>query len=1013
MDELFGAPVSTIAVVLGVALAIASLLLTFIATRNPILVRMAVRNVLRRPARGALIIVGLMLATAIISSALTTGDAVTFSIKRNAVDSLRALDEIIQVDEDSSVWEGREVPEDFPESVFDEVGPALRAHPAIDGVMPVVGEQVPVLNQRTRQFEVNALLTGIDPTSTAGFGTVRDALGNAIDVATLGPDEVYLDEKGSQELGARAGDVLGLALGPGELHQVTVKGIVDGWYVKAGDTEAVLLLSLERTQELFDLEGRLSFILISNRGGDLSGVDLTQEVLDEFGELPAIRDAGLEVFDLKRDIVQLANDIGSVFVSIFTTFGLFSIGVGLLLIFLIFSMLAAERRGELGMSRAIGMKRRHIVRLFVIEGAIYGLGSALVGAIAGVGLGYLLVIAVAAAFESDSNDIVLANHITATSVATAFFLGSIITLLTVFIASRRISKLNIVRAIRDIPEPQQARAGKSTLIWGVLITLFGLGVLALGYSSSHSTTFGLGVSLVPIGVAMVLRWKGIAQRGVLTGLGLYLLAFWLLPPAVLNRIKDDWSDDFSIFFVGSVLTVTGAVLVTMNNPSVVVSLITGTFGRVRRWNPIVKSAVSYPMRFPFRTGLSVAMFSVVVFSVTVLLVIIGGFNKLLDDQVRLAGGYDVMAFSQTDLNPLPDLAAAVEADGSLDFVLRVDGRPSVGTFSSIFDTDGWLTGSDTRAETSITGVDDDFVASNRYGIKLATPRFVTGSGFDSDAIWQALRDEPGLAVVNALMVPTRNNFGFNVPSDSFTLHDVEGLFLENDTMDPIAITVEDARSGATLDLTVIAVLDDFASQGPVPQGVFVSDAVFATGVPREVDSTQFFFRVEPGTEDPAGRVEAALFQHGLESIDVAKLIKEFQDSNRAFNNLLIGFMLLGLLAGIIALGVISARTVVERRHQIGLLRAIGFSRRMVQMVFLAESTFIALLGIVLGLGFGLITGLNVVADIRTDEPNIEIVIPWGQLALIAVAAYLFSLVTTYLPSRQAAQVAPAEALRYE
>ena len=83
------------------------------------------------------------------------------------------------------------------------------------------------------------------------------------------------------------------------------------------------------------------------------------------------------------------------------------------------------------------------------------------------------------------------------------------------------------------------------------------------------------------------------------------------------------------------------------------------------------------------------------------------------------------------------------------------------------------------------------------------------------------------------------------------------------------------------------------------------------------------------------------------------------------------------------------------------------------MSFLAESSFIALLGIALGLGFGLLMGINVLSDIRTDEPNISLVIPWGQLALIGVGAYLFSLLTTYLPSRQAARIAPANALRYD
>ena len=124
-------------------------------------------------------------------------------------------------------------------------------------------------------------------------------------------------------------------------------------------------------------------------------------------------------------------------------------------------------------------------------------------------------------------------------------------------------------------------------------------------------------------------------------------------------------------------------------------------------------------------------------------------------------------------------------------------------------------------------------------------------------------------------------------------------------------------------------------------------------------------------------------------------------------------MALGLVVGIAALGVISARAVVERRHEIGVVRSIGFSRRMVQSSFLAESSFIALMGIGLGLILGLLMSINIIADIRTDEPNIEYVVPWGTVIVLVAGAYLFSLVTTYLPSRQAAGIPPAEALRYE
>ena len=52
------------------------------------------------------------------------------------------------------------------------------------------------------------------------------------------------------------------------------------------------------------------------------------------------------------------------------------IAAGVMLIFLIFVMLAAERRAEMGMARAVGTKRRHLIQQFLFEGYVYDLGAA-------------------------------------------------------------------------------------------------------------------------------------------------------------------------------------------------------------------------------------------------------------------------------------------------------------------------------------------------------------------------------------------------------------------------------------------------------------------------------------------------------------------------------------------------------------------------------------------------------------------------------------------------------------
>ena len=48
-------------------------------------------------------------------------------------------------------------------------------------------------------------------------------------------------------------------------------------------------------------------------------------------------------------------------------------------------MLAAERRTEMGIARAVGTQRRHLVEMFLFEGALYDLAAAAVGALAGLG----------------------------------------------------------------------------------------------------------------------------------------------------------------------------------------------------------------------------------------------------------------------------------------------------------------------------------------------------------------------------------------------------------------------------------------------------------------------------------------------------------------------------------------------------------------------------------------------------------------------------------------------------
>src|SRR5207248_10528409 len=174
-----------------------------------------------------------------------------------------------------------------------------------------------------------------------------------------------------------------------------------------------------------------------------------------------------------------------------------------------------------------------------------------------------------------------------------------------------------------------------------------------------------------------------------------------------------------------------------------------------------------------------------------------------------------------------------------------------------------------------------------------------------------------------------------------------------------------------------------------------------------------YFRVAPGqnVHQAALALGTAFLANGLDVKETQVTYSQDRSVSVGFNNLLVGFMALGLVVGIAALGVIATRSVVERRQQIGVLRAIGYKRRMVQASFLLESGFVAIAGTVLGVVLGLLLARQVEASVTRTNPGMHLIVPWVRIGGIVVLSYLASLLTTYLPARRAARVAPAEALR--
>jgi putative ABC transport system permease protein len=676
-------------------------------------------------------------------------------------------------------------------------------------------------------------------------------------------------------------------------------------------------------------------------------------------------------------------------------FGLFSIAAGVLLIFLIFMMLAAARKSEMGMARAVGTRRRHLIQMFIFEGTAYDLAAAVVGVGLGVAVTYAIAGIVARIFQD--TPLGLAFHFEARSLVVAFTLGILVTFITVALSSWRVSRLNIVRAIRDIPEPKFEKVGRRGLILAVILLFIGSLMTLGGVTGGSGTSLYLGISLVIIGLALLLRWFGLKERPAFTLAGVALLIWTLLPMDALD-VFGDLSMGIEMFFLSGMIMVLGAVWVVIYNLNALLGILTFVLSRLKGVVPALRTALAYPMQNRVRTGLTLAMFSLVIFTMIFMSTLITTTTGALEDVDSFSGGYDIAA-SVSYSNPIPDIEAAIAGDP--DLAAAIDYVASQSTLPlEIRQVDA---AKQEWEEYLANGVDDVYLDTTTFDFLL------TAEGYGSAReVWQAVRDNPGLAVVSADAVPSKNEFGFAAGGPRFRL---EGIYQEDETMSPIEVELRDPYSDARTTLTIIGVLEQISYNF----GVYTSSETLAGTWPVAAVPTTHLFNLKEGVDagEMADTLESAFLTHGMEAVSIEEQLKEANRNTFAINSLLQGFMSLGLVVGIAALGVISTRAVVERRHEIGVMRAIGYRRRTVQLSFLLESSIVALLGILIGVVLGLALSYNVIDFLQGQIEGLEFRISWLQIVIIVAVAYLASLLMTLIPAWQASRIYPAEALRYE
>jgi len=992
MDEIFGVSMTTITTVLVGLLGIALLFVALVAIRKPVVFKLGVRNIPRRKAQTVLIVIGLMLSTLIVAAALGLGDSFAYSLSTNSYATAGHVDAVAVVttdyDTDNYLDFGRMRPEQA-----DAVVSGMGTDDRVDGALPFLRVEVPAVNEATQLGEPVIRLVGLDTDRLAGFeDDLRTESGDPIDLVALPAGSVVINDKLAEELDVQEGGIITVYYNeqpiPLSVFAVTPSTFLNGQADVIAYLEAGGVMSLAALRGIVGDDQALTGVAISLNGGVRNDLDMSQDVADAFEPTLSAQGIGLLLF--KKVNVDISVLVANVFTSLFLVLGLFSIGVGILLIVLIFTMLAAERRPEMGMARAVGQSRRQLIQQFVSEGTSYALLAGVVGVLLGIVATFIISAVVNNLF---GEFFPVQAEVSPRSLLAAFSLGVVITFLSVVASSIKISRMNVVAAIRDIPEVSNPKRRPRTLVYAGILLLIGGALTLQGTNSESMALFGIGMSIWPFGVALVLRFFGVPSRPVFSVVSLWILFFWLLPDEQFTSIFGDFDGDFELFFVSGIFLVIGATVLIVQNLAVLLGGVSLLGSLFKSRLPAVRLAVAYPGRSTGRTGMAIAMFSLVIFSLIMIATLNANFSKIFINDDATAG-WDVQVDASAS-NPIDDLTATLQQQCDTPGQQCIDtsqfaavGRQQSPADNAFGDTPMRLQGDPGFGAEVLWGVDAAFID----GSTLFFQSRAAGYGSDA-AVIDALKHEPGVAVVNS---PDNNDSILGIdPADGFA---------------PISVEVQNPETRETVQIKIIGVIDPKLS---TLYGLYTNQATLAQTFPN-LPGTVWTVKYVDGADDKrlTDQIESTLLRYGAQTTAIREQLEEQQGFFTGFLYLVQGFMGLGLIVGVAAIGVISFRSVVERRQQIGVLRALGFQKNLVSLSFMIESAFVVGVGAISGLVLGLALAYNLLQSDNVSSGE-SFVIPWVLVLSIFFGTIAVALLMTWIPSRQAASIAPAEALRYE
>lgn len=448
--------------------------------------RTALRNVLAHKARLLMTVLAVMLGVAFVSGTLVFTNTISEAYQSK---SAKGFDHV-----DVAVTPG------FRDAEGDRVG---KQHELTDALLdksagvPGAASAVGVVQGFTAIADKDGKLIG-DGFSTQGgnYSGSEDPRYPLVDgEAPKGRGEIALDSATAERTGYKVGDTVRLSV-DGPVLTPTVSGIftTDDGNVAAGGSLA--LFDTATAQKLFGKAGTYDEIDVKAKAG-VSQAALKAELDKALPKGVVETTTGQRLADDQAEMIASSMSGLKQGLLVFAGIALF---VGTFIIANTFTMLVAQRTKELALLRAVGASRKQVTRSVLIEAFVVGTVAAVVGLVAGIGIGAGLR-SLMGSFDAPVPDGPLV--ITPGTVGAALAVGVLVTMLAAWLPGRRAAKIPPVAAMGSLHAKATTRSLVLRNTLGALFSGAGVAVVLTATTmegSDGQAPMGFGAVLLIIGV---------------------------------------------------------------------------------------------------------------------------------------------------------------------------------------------------------------------------------------------------------------------------------------------------------------------------------------------------------------------------------------------------------------------------------------------------------------------------------------------------------------------------------